>query len=150
MKRKKLFTAMVLFSILVIPAALLAMPTVFPHGTTIYQPDKCWNGYTILPTKGSQTVLIDMNGNVVKHWGNVSNEEHPVKLLKGGYVMGATGKPGRIMGDDYSNDMSVVDWDGNIIWSYKKAGMHHDFREKGTLSVTTCRAWMPTQREGRP
>ncbi len=131
MKRKKLFTAMVFFSILVIPAALLAMPTVFPHGTTIYKPDKCFNGYTILPTKGSQTVLIDMNGNVVKHWGNVSNEEHPVKLLKGGYVMGATGNPGRIWGDDYSNDLSVVDWDGNIIWSYKKAGMHHDFQREG-------------------
>lgn len=131
MKRKKLFGTLVLISVLLIPAALLAFPTVFPHGTTIYKPDKCFNGYTIMPTKGSQTVLIDMNGNVVKHWGNVANEEHPVKLLPGGYVMGGTGNPGRIIGDEYSNDLSVVDWDGNIIWSYKQAGMHHDFQREG-------------------
>ena len=44
-------------------------PTVFPTGTTIYKPDKCWNGYTVYPTKTETgAVLIDMNGNVVKSW----------------------------------------------------------------------------------
>ena len=27
----------------------MGQPSVFPHGTTIYNPEKCWNGYTIVP-----------------------------------------------------------------------------------------------------
>ena len=68
---KRLSIVIVLFSMVLIPATLFAMPTVFPHGTTIYKPDKSFNGYTILTTKGKQTILIDMNGNVVKHWHNL-------------------------------------------------------------------------------
>jgi hypothetical protein len=128
---KKLLIPMALGLALLVPAALFAFPTVYPHGTTIYMPDKCFNGYTILPTKGEATVVIDMNGNVVKQWKKVGVEEHPSKLLPGGYVMGATGARGRIMDHEDSNDLSVVDWDGNIIWSYPKAGMHHDFQREG-------------------
>jgi hypothetical protein len=127
---KKFSILMALVLVLLAPALLFAFPTVYPHGTTIYKPDKAFNGYTILPTKGEATVVIDMNGNVVKQWKNVSVEEHPVKLLPGGYVMGATGKRGRIFDHEDSNDLSVVDWDGNIIWSYPKAGMHHDHQRE--------------------
>jgi hypothetical protein len=35
-----------------------------------------------------------MNGNVVHHWANLCDEEHPAKLLPGGYAMGATGNGG--------------------------------------------------------
>lgn len=128
---KKILFLTALGLALLIPAALFAFPTVYPHGTTIYMPDKCFNGYTILPTKGEATVVIDMNGNVVKQWKKVGVEEHPSKLLPGGYVMGATGDRGRIMDHPDSNDLSVVDWDGNIIWTYPKAGMHHDFQREG-------------------
>ena len=65
---KKLLIVIALCSFVLLPATLLAFPTVYPHGTTIYKPEKCFNGYTILPTKGNQTILIDMSGNVVKHW----------------------------------------------------------------------------------
>lgn len=116
---------------LFIPAILFAMPSVFPHGTTIYKPDKAFNGYTILTTKGNQTILIDMNGNVVKHWENLCDEEHPAKILPGGYAMGATGDRGRLFEHEDSNDLSIVDWDGNIVWTWPKAGMHHDFQREG-------------------
>ncbi len=116
---------------LVLPGSIFAFPTVFPHGTTIFYPDKTFNGYTILTTKGNQAILIDMNGNVVHHWENLCDEEHPAKLLPGGYAMGATGKRGRILGHEESNDLSVVDWDGNIVWTYKMAGVHHDFQREG-------------------
>ena len=38
----------------------IAAPTVFPTGTTIYDPDKAWNGYTIhdTPADGG-AVLVD-------------------------------------------------------------------------------------------
>jgi len=128
---KKLLLVTVLCSLVLVPATLFAFVSVFPHGTTIYKPDKSFNGYTILTTKGHQTILIDMNGNVVKHWANLCDEEHPAKMLPGGYVMGATGKRGRLLDHEDSNDLSVLDWDGNIVWTWKKAGVHHDFQREG-------------------
>lgn len=128
---KRFIIVVVLFSLVMVPVTLFAMPSVFPHGTTIYKPDKCFNGYTIFTTKGNQTVLIDMNGKVVKHWENLCDEEHPAKLLPGGYAMGATGSRGRLLGHEDSNDLSIVDWDGKIVWTWKKAGMHHDFQREG-------------------
>jgi len=129
---KKLLILVVLCSFVLLPATLLAFPTVYPHGTTIYKPDKCFNGYTIFPARGEEgTILIDMNGNVVHQWRNVSVDEHPSKLLPGGHVMGATGGRGRLLGHKDSNDLSVVDWGGKILWTWKKAGMHHDFEREG-------------------
>ena len=128
---KRIFFHVLFFSCLIIPGSLSAFPSVFPHGTTIFHPDKTFSGYTILTTEGNQTILIDMNGNVVHHWANLCDEEHPAKLLPGGYAMGATGKRGRILGHEESNDLSIVDWDGNIVWTYKMAGVHHDFQREG-------------------
>ena len=120
-----------------VPSLSWAFPSVFPHGTTIYKPEKCWNGYTVfgVETAGQGCVLIDMNGNVVHEWKNVSELEHPAKLLKGGYIMGATRqKPemkGRTFGDPMSADLSICDWNGKIVRNIPLAGMHHDFQVEG-------------------
>ena len=119
------------------PSLSWAFPSVFPHGTTIYKPEKCWNGYTVfgVETAGQGCVLIDMNGNVVHEWKNVSELEHPSKLLRGGYIMGATRqKPemkGRTYGDPMSADLSICDWNGKIVRNIPLAGMHHDFQVEG-------------------
>ena len=44
------------------------MHTVFPTGTTVYNPEKCFNGYTLYPSKttGLGAVLLDMNRDVVR------------------------------------------------------------------------------------
>jgi hypothetical protein len=48
---------------IMISSLVLAMPTIYPTGTTIYKPEKSWNGYTVFPAAGGQgCVLIDMNG----------------------------------------------------------------------------------------
>ena len=120
------------------PTDLLAFPTVFPHGTTIYKPEKCWNGYTVFGTEvdSEGTVLIDMNGNVVKQWNNICQAEHPPKMLKGGYLAGtmrpAPEKKGRIWGDEHSTDLVVVDWDGKVVRKIPQAGMHHDYQFEGS------------------
>ncbi|MBW1913968.1 MAG: aryl-sulfate sulfotransferase [Deltaproteobacteria bacterium] len=133
---KRIISVSAFFLFLIIPAVLFAMPTVFPHGTTIYDPENSYNGFTILTTKGNGTILIDMNGNIVKNWKDVCFEEHPARLLPGGYVMGATGftegKKGRLFADEDSNDLSIVDWDGNNIWTFAKAGVHHDHQKEGS------------------
>ena len=89
---KKILIIFTVCAVLAVPAAVMAFPTVYPTGTTIYKPEKCDNGYTVYGTEveGEGSVLIDMNGKVVKQWKNMSNREHPVKLLEGGYIMGAT------------------------------------------------------------
>ena len=37
--------------------------TIFPTGVTIYNPEKCWSGYTIFQAAERGALLIDMNGN---------------------------------------------------------------------------------------
>ena len=44
----------------------MAYPSVYPTGTTIFEPDKCWSGYTVFPASDVGATLIDMNGEVVK------------------------------------------------------------------------------------
>ena len=121
----------------VFPMTAISFPTVFPHGTTIYKPEKCWNGYTVFGTEveAEGTVLIDMNGNVVKQWTDICQAEHPPKLLKGGYLAGtkrpSPDKKGRVWGDGHSTDLVVVDWKGKVVRKLPGAGMHHDYQFEG-------------------
>ena len=43
------------------------MRTVYPVGTTLYTPDRCFNGYTII-FGGLGVKLVDMNGRIVHAW----------------------------------------------------------------------------------
>ena len=127
----------IVFVLVLIPCVALAFPTVFPHKTTIYKPDKCFNGYTVFANEvaGGGTLLIDMNGNVVHQWIGICEQEHPPKLLDGGYLMGtqrpAPDSKGRLWGDDRSTDLVIVDWDGNVVRRIPRAGMHHDHQIEG-------------------
>jgi hypothetical protein len=122
--------------------------SVFPTGTTIYYPDKCWNGYTVFQATLFQknsvgAVLIDMNGNVVNRWRGLDG--CPNKMLPGGYVMGGTGVRNFKYGFQDMLDLVQVDWEGNIVWKfdryqrikdpYQKARwmlrQHHDFQREG-------------------
>ncbi|MGA0933697.1 MAG: aryl-sulfate sulfotransferase [Pseudohongiellaceae bacterium] len=73
--------------------AAMAAPTVYPTGTTIYQPDKTWNGYNVLSILDTPKVLvIDMNGNVVKEWDGFNlSPGGPARVIPGGNVIGTTG-----------------------------------------------------------
>ena len=119
------------------PKVSFSFPTVFPHGTTIYKPEKCWPGYTVFGTEVVEegTVLINMNGEVVHQWKNICQAEHPPKLLKGGYLAGTMRpepeKKGRVWNDEHSTDLVVVDWEGKVVRKVPKAGMHHDYQFTG-------------------
>jgi len=67
--------------------------TVYPTGTTIYDPERAWNGFTVLSPLGTPAVLvIDMNGNVVKRWDGFNNSAGgPARVLPGGHVIAANG-----------------------------------------------------------
>ena len=64
----------------------MTYPTIYPTGTTVYDPASCWNGYTIFQAKEHGALLIDMNGREVRLWKGLHG--FPNKLLPGGFVLG--------------------------------------------------------------
>ena len=79
--------------VFVVLVALTRAQTVYPTGTTIYDPDRAWSGYTVLSPLGTQAVLvIDMNGTVVKRWEGFNNSAGgPARVLPGGVVIAPVG-----------------------------------------------------------
>lgn len=124
------------------------MQSVYPTGTTIYKPEKCFNGYTLYPSgkDGVGAVLVDMNGNVVKHWPKYDG--FMINMLPGGTILG--GQTGRVTKHyDHitgADDVVQEDWDGNVEWSFGKAD---------ELDIDGVRSWSSRQnhdlvREGCP
>ena len=103
------------------------MKTVCPVGTTLYEPDACANGYTLV--SGSGVVrLVTMNGEPAHEWrvggGGRMGFIHKARLQSNGSLMILVGptqeRPGHL--EEY-------DWDGRLTWEYTpEAGdPHHDF-----------------------
>ncbi len=121
----------------------MGKPTINPTGTTIYNPEKAWNGYTLFPAEEHGAIMIDMNGKVVKFWKELQG--NPNKLLPGGRVLGATGERDGKYGFQDCIDLVQVDWDGNIEWKFDHleyvedpdnepkwmARQHHDYQREG-------------------
>src|ERR1043166_2301431 len=103
-----------------------AAQSVYPTGTTIYDPDKTWNGFTVLSPLGTQAVLvIDMNGNVVKRWDDFNNSAGgPARVFPGGLVMSAAGaRPP----PQESLQLVRKDFAGTVLWRFS-ARQHHDWQ----------------------
>ena len=56
--------------------------SIFPTGTTKFDPTKTWSGYTLFNAKDEGAILIDMNGKVVHEWKDLQG--FPNKMIKGG------------------------------------------------------------------
>lgn len=136
---------------------------VTPTGTIRYNPDKCWNGLTVIPALYGQgrakgAALYDMNGNVVNFWpglyGGFDN-----KILPGGQIMGTTAFVGGYWLD--GQNLTQMDWDGNVLWSYNKgeelldlhknekvwsARLHHDYQRQGSPTGYYCPGQLPKER----
>jgi len=121
----------------------MAYPTIFPTGTTIYDPERCFNGFTIFQAKETGACLVDMNGATVQMWKGLHGL--PNTLLPGGFVMGATGERPSQYGYQDFRDLVQVDWDGEVVWKFDQyeyiedpgeeprwmARQHHDFQREG-------------------
>src|SRR5690242_6679777 len=108
--------ALVVYALATRPTA----QTVYPTGTTIYDPDKSWNGFTVLSPLGTPAVLvIDMNGTLVKRWDGFNNSAGgPARVLPGGIVMSASGaRP------PHQESLELIrrDFDGNELWKFSRA-----------------------------
>ncbi len=129
------------------------MRTVYPIDTTLYQPEKCCNGYTII-FGGMDVKLIDMNGRSVNAWKlDSSLHDHGTDrahLLRNGHVLVSRG--GMISTDGVIDE---YDWDGNLVWRYmpegkipheRLLGPHHDvWRKKNGNTLLICREAVPEE-----
>ena len=129
--------------LLLVCAASLAAQTVYPTGTTIYDPARAWSGYTVLsPLNTPAVIVIDMNGNVVKQWdGFVNSAGGPARVFPGGFVMAANGSnpprqeslelvqrdfDGKIL-SRFDRNLQIQSRDGKTIWS---ARQHHNWQRE--------------------
>ncbi len=123
----------------------MAAPTIFPTGTTVFDPEKTWSGYTIYIAIETGAVLIDMNGNVVNIWEGLQG--FPNKMLPGGYVMGSLGVRDPQYGYMDQTDVVQVDWDGNVVWKFDQ---YEYIEDPGQEGIWMARQHHDYQREGNP
>lgn len=115
------------------------MVTVYPIETTLYNPEMCYNGYTLLcfPANPRPVQLIDMNGNVVNEW---RLQAARARLLENGNIImvlppqaffdEAQAKVSKTSDLDItkaSNRIQEYSWEHELIWEYVPPGnAHHD------------------------
>lgn len=99
-------------------------------GITLNMTSKAYNGFTLFTPLGSKIVrLIDMRGRTVHKWNmpyspGLYGELLPNgNLLYSGYI--ENGPLTRLEGS--GGELLEMDWDGNIVWSYKDLYLHHGF-----------------------
>ncbi len=119
--------------------------TIYPTGVTIYKPEKCWNGFTIYLAPERGVVIMDMNGQHHKMWKDFQG--FPPKMLPNGNVMGSLGERSPKFGHQDQFDVTQLDWDGNVVWSFDKAEYIEDPGEKPRFMA---RQHHDYQREGNP
>ncbi|MEQ8955741.1 MAG: aryl-sulfate sulfotransferase, partial [Gammaproteobacteria bacterium] len=133
--------------------SVVAIPSVFPTGTTIYNPEKAWNGYTIIDTADREgAVLIDMNGNVLRRWEEMKGMG-PFRMMPGGHVFGATA-----FRHPYQESVGLLQlsWEGERIWYFDRYEQVQAYEEDEdgefvpTETIWAARHHHDWQREGNP
>jgi hypothetical protein len=131
--------------------------TVYPTGTTLYQPERCWNGYTLL-FRGLEVKLVDMNGRMAHAWALATEVTKcgtdRARLLTNGNVLVSRGGM-------HSEDgvLEELDWEGDVAWRYIPEGKiphtcylgpHHDvFRKANGNTLLICRQAVPEEYLGQ-
>ena len=123
---------------------------VTPTGVIRYNPEKCWNGLTVIPVlPGRSTakgaVLYDMNGNIVQKWEGLYGA-FDNKMLPGGSILGTTGIAKGYWLDCL--DLTQLSWDGKVEWQFNNATTIMDI-DSGK-DVPSARQHHDYQREGSP
>jgi len=120
-----------------------AAQSIYPTGTTIYDPARSWNGFTVLSPLNTPAVLvIDMNGAIVKRWEDYNDSAGgPARIFPGGYVMAASGA-----NPPHQESLALVlrDFAGKTLWQFSRsepittreggtawsARQHHDWQRE--------------------
>lgn len=109
----------------------------WPVGLTLYEPDRCWPGYTLFAPFSSPIVyLLDMDGQVVHMWFiSMSQEERTtvvVKYVGNGHILFKSEfDPTEAWGEELPTYhqgtwLTELDWNGQVAWSYAPSGPLED------------------------
>jgi len=118
----------------------------WPSGVTVYKPEKCYNGYTVVNPYRSETIfLVDMAGRVVHVWKadyekrgeswftrRLPNRNWMSLIYQNAHLEDASSPardPGSFSCQDFEKEVVEFDWDGNIAWRYscrRDWNIHHD------------------------
>lgn len=99
------------------------------HGLTVYHPDRACHGYTLFtPMTGATAYLIDMQGAIVHRWSLPGQPGTYGHLLDNGHLLSniRTGNEPAAFGGR-GGRLVELDWEGNVVWDYVEATLHHDF-----------------------
>src|SRR5262245_26508704 len=120
--------------------------SVYPTGTTIYEPARAWNGYTVLSPLQTQAVLvIDMNGNGGKRWEGVNNSAGgPARVLPAGLLVPASGARPH---NQESLELVQQDFDGKVIW---QSSHNAQIKTREGSTIWSARQHHDWQRESFP
>ena len=136
---------------------------IFPTGTVRYNPEKCWNGLTLIPNLAAHghatgAILYDMNGNAVQNWPGLQGS-FDNKLLPGGHILGTTKFVGGYWLD--CQNLTQLDWEGKTVWTFDRAEqmldldtnetvwsarLHHDYQREGSPTGYYCPDQLPKLR----
>ena len=109
-------------------------PSVYPTGTTIYDPTKAYNCYVLFAAPDLNTHLIDMNGNEVHRWNKTG---FPSEMIDPALVGSERGRVAvQLMDGDspyggiFANkSIGELDWGGKIVWQWDGPGGQGDARQ---------------------
>jgi hypothetical protein len=105
-------------------------------GVTVYEPEKCFNGYTLLcRNRGSAFYLIDMEGRVVHTWEIERSSIHFGELLPNGHLFYSTADRTY----ERSRGVHELDWEGKLVWHYNCPVDHDHSRLPNGNSLMNCR-----------
>lgn len=130
-------------------SAAMAVPSVYPTGTTRYDPAKAWNSYVLFSAGDNVARLIDLNGNSVHEWKDAGAFS---SVIDPGLVGGERGRvlltlatidgkgtdlvPGQVT-TRISQTIGELDWNGDTVWQFGAkapdglARQHHDWARLG-------------------
>lgn len=93
--------------------------SIFPTGTTLYDPERAYNCYVLYDGRDGRSYLIDMGGSIVHTWPYCG---FPVEMIDPSIN---DGKRGHILcqkePEIFSNKtLLIVDWEANTVWQWGK------------------------------
>ena len=135
MNHQSILNRLQILCLCAVSTATFAYPTIYPTGTTIYDPDEAYSSYILISDHADRgnhpsaavrarseipddVRLIDMNGNVVHVWTVEPFFNKRSRLLPNGNLLYA--------GPDET--IFEYDWDGKVVWQHQGIGSVNDLR----------------------
>jgi hypothetical protein len=103
-----------------------------PLGLVYRDPDQSFEGYTLFSSvRGHHATLLDHEGRIVHQWHHPEGIQH-LYLIDDGHLLIQTLPPEDAGGAEQiggsAGVLAELDWDSRVVWEYRDALMHHDYR----------------------